>query len=186
MVKDDVSSPTSSEDRPTFGRLVVEHQSRIRNYISSLGVASSTIDDIAQEAFVVAYNSFDSFKPGTSFPAWVNTIARNLVWNDRRKVSRRFKLLHEKATDELIQQDPASEIAEKEDSDIKREALRECMGKLPDKSRNLLVARYETDMKPSQIAKSLGMAAGTLRKQLMRIRQILGKCISDRLQAGSP
>ena len=171
----------SPDQARVFGELVIEHQSRVRNYIRSLGVASNSIDDIAQEAFVVAYNRFATYESGTSFPAWVNTIARNLIWNDRRKTARRFKLLNETVSEELLEEDPSLSLAEREDSDLRREALRSCMERLQPEHRNMLNIRYEQDMEPTQAAETLGLKPGTLRTTLMRIRQALRDCITKAL-----
>lgn len=134
---------------------------------------------------MIAYKSFDSFTHDTSFPAWVNTIARNLVWNDRRKTSRRFKLLNEKISDLLTEQDPSHKMAVEEDTDLRRNALRSCLNKIPERSREILKIRYQQEMEPSEIATKLDLPASTLRTQLMRIRETLRKCISKHLLGGS-
>ena len=104
------------DSRMRFNELVIEHQSRIRSYLSSIGVAVSSIDDIAQEALVIAYKKFDNYEEGTSFPAWVNSIARNLAWNDQRKTSRRFKLLNERMTNFLDEQ-VSPEVTDQDEGD---------------------------------------------------------------------
>ena len=95
-------APTSIE-RQLFGELVKANQSRIRNYIGSLGVANCSIDDIAQEAFVVAFRRFGKYDRESSFASWVCSIARNLLWNDRRKTRRRYELLNEYVAEFLLQ-----------------------------------------------------------------------------------
>ena len=73
------------ERRRIFGELAAVHENLIRNFVRSLGVASSDVDDISQEALLVAYRKFEDFELGTSFPAWVCSIARNLMWSECRK-----------------------------------------------------------------------------------------------------
>jgi RNA polymerase sigma-70 factor (ECF subfamily) len=175
------SSSESAENRQRFGELAAENHARVRNYLRSIGVSSSSIDDIAQEALVIAYHRFDNYEADTSFSAWVNTIARNLIWNDRRKNKRRFKLLNETVTESIVEQNPFEGMAEQEDADLQRTALRQCMDKLSENNRDLLESRYQQEMEPSQIAEQLDIPAGTLRKHLMRIRLALRKCINKYL-----
>ena len=184
----EASNSTSQPDheaRRAFGALAGEHQSRIRRYIRSLGVASSSVDDIAQEALLVAFNRFEEFEDGTSFPAWVNTIARNLVWNDRRKESRRYKILNEKITDYMETLDPYDEPEDSEEDFQHRVALSECMQLIPDDNRKLIETRYQEGLEPSQMAEMFGMRPDSVRQRLMRVRKALKKCIAEKLYKSS-
>jgi len=45
-------------------------------FVRSLGMRAEAADDVAQEAFVVAFEKLQTFERGTNFGAWVRTIAR--------------------------------------------------------------------------------------------------------------
>lgn len=169
------------ERRQLFNELVLAHYDKIRNYLRSIGLYSSAVDDAAQEAFLVAYKRFDSYKQGTSFPSWVCTIARNLVWNDRRKHSRRQRILNDVVTEVLISTDPSEELCAREDLTWQRTALRACMEQLPEKNRALVEKRYKQDLEPTQIARNEGSKPATVRLRLMRIRRALHDCITKYL-----
>ena len=167
-------------ERQRFGQLVKANQSGIRNYIGSLGVAPPSIDDIAQEAFLVAFKRFSTYNKDASFASWVCSIARNLLWNDRRKTRRRYQLLNEQVTEYLLQQDPATLLADEEVQSLQRAALRECLKEVSEENRNLLIAHYHDDMNSQQMAEKFGMRADSIRHRLMRVRRTLRQCIEKK------
>ena len=174
---------SEAEKRQLFGELVAEHHPRIRNYIRSMGVASSAVDDIAQDALVVAFKQFDTFEPGTSFPAWVNTIARNVFWGSSRKKTRRARILNETVTDLLVSSDPYQELANQDDSSWELSALQTCMERIPEDYREMVTQRYAEGVEANQLAENLGIVPSTLRQRLHRLRQALKDCITDILKS---
>ena len=176
------SSPGAARDvNAEFAELVVANQSQLRNYICSLGVALGSVDDIAQEALLMAYKDFDKFERGTNFGAWVRTRALNLVRNDRAKTRRRYHLLNEKVTDLLVSIDPSTYLENQEADARRRSALAACVEKLPPRSRDLIEARYQKSLNAKEIATSLGQNSPAVRQRLTTIRRQLRDCITMRL-----
>ena len=95
----------------TFSGLVKEHQAGLRAFVRALGVDDVWVDDLAQEAFLVAYRRRDDFDPEADFGKWLRGIARRLVANERRKAGRRSRLLHDSLTDLLMEAAPSEEPA---------------------------------------------------------------------------
>ena len=93
-----------------FMEEVQSEQARLRSSIRALGVRAEAIDDIAQEALVIALTKLDEFDRGGDFGAWVRQIARRLVANERRKEARRNLILSDEVTDLLLdlQLEPAT------------------------------------------------------------------------------
>mgnify|MGYP001220835957 CR=1 FL=1 len=79
-------------DDNLFAGLVEEHQASLRVFVRSLGVEPDWVDDMAQDAFVVAFREMDSYDPVCDFGKWLRGIARNLVRNELRKAGRRRPL----------------------------------------------------------------------------------------------
>lgn len=172
-----------------FVEQVREHHASLRGFVRSLGVDPLWVDDIAQEAFIIAYNRIDDFDRERDFGAWLRGIARNLVINERRKTARRKRILSDNLTDVLINSSsaPENEIEERGDDDVaKVKALRECIKELPEKSLTLIHAKYDADSSALDIAQSLGMNPPAVRKALERLRESLKKCMEKRLEANSP
>ena len=85
---------------------VRREQSRLRAFVRSLGVRAEGVDDIAQDALVIAYERLDVFRDDEDFGAWVRGIARRLVANWLRKENRRRVILSEHMTELLADSDP--------------------------------------------------------------------------------
>lgn len=167
-----------------FIAYVRENHAGLRGFVRSLGVAPMWVDDLAQEALVIAYQRMADFDQNRDFGAWVRGIARNLVINERRKDARRKRILSDNLTEVLLASSslPESEPEEKGDrAQAKVEALRECLQLVPEKSRDLVQARYEAELSAPDIASQLNMTAAAVRKSLERVRKALRKCMQERL-----
>lgn len=166
-----------------FVDLVREHQAGLRAYVRSLGVDALWVDDVAQEALVIAYERRDKFNADLSFRNWVWGIARNCVLNDRRKSARRNRILNENLTDILISTSSAAdeEIEHSDQDQARLAALKECLAQIPEKSREMLRQRYELNKKATDLAEALDMKSAAVRKSLERIRSAMRKCMETRI-----
>jgi RNA polymerase sigma-70 factor, ECF subfamily len=164
-----------------FSSLVREHQAGLRGFIRALGVEAVWVDDLAQEAFIVAYRRYESFDSQKDFGRWLRGIARNLVANERRKEARHARLLDGPFTDLMLE---AQSDASTEDAvDARRlvEAMNDCVGQLPEHSRELLRRRYREDENATLLATAFQMNPDAIRQSLMRIRTLVKQCIEKKL-----
>jgi RNA polymerase sigma-70 factor (ECF subfamily) len=166
-----------------FVELVREHQSGLRAFIRSLGVDPMWVDDLAQEALVIAYERRRDYDENLSFRNWVWGIARHCVLNERRKTARRSRILHENLTDILLATSGDSTEAEgwTDDDRARVAALKSCLEEVPERSRELLRRRYELEMKASDLAEEFNMNPSAMRKALERIRTSIRHCMETRL-----
>lgn len=180
--------PTPSTDGPSaenYIDYVRRHHAGLRAFVRSLGVLPMWVDDIAQEAFIVAYERLDEFDDTRDFGAWVRGIARNLVINERRKDARRKRILADNLTDILVRTSSVPEFEAEEMGDYataKLAALKDCLTQLPEKSRELIQARYEKDEAAPDIAERLHMKPPAVRKALERVRDSLKRCMDEKLR----
>jgi len=178
-----------TNDRELFVEQVREHHASLRGFVRSLGVDPLWVDDVAQEAFIIAYNRLDEFDKTRDFGAWLRGIARNLVINERRKDARRKRILSDNLTDVLLATSSMAEDEKEEPEDLgvaQLNALRECIKELPEKSLELIRAKYENNTTALDIADTLGMNAPAVRKALERVRTALRKCMEKKIAMGMP
>ncbi|MDF1823196.1 MAG: sigma-70 family RNA polymerase sigma factor [Verrucomicrobiales bacterium] len=169
-----------------FIEQVREHHAGLRGFVRALGVDPLWVDDVAQEAFIVAYNRLDEFDRERDFGAWLRGIARNLVINERRKDARRKRILSDNLTDVLLSSSSASDHEDEEIGDrglAKLNALRACVSELPEKSLQLLRSRYEDENSALDIADQFEMNPPAVRKALERVRGALRKCMDKRMES---
>lgn len=171
-------------DHEWFREQVRREQARLRAFIRVLGVRAEAVDDIAQDAFVVAFEKRDTFgKAGQQdFGAWVRGIARKLVANAIRKDVRRRQLLSDGFTDLMLQRQPDAlhPLLAAGDQD-RLDALSACVNGLPEPSRELVRLRYSEELAPGAIGSRLERSANDIRQALFRIRRALLTCVERRL-----
>ena len=112
--------------REAFAAFVREHQASLRSFLRVIGVQSDSVDDLAQETFMVAYRELDRFDTNEDFGKWLRGIARNLTRNELRKNARRSRIMNEELTQHLLAEAEADQSeARFEDADLC--ALRDCL-----------------------------------------------------------
>ena len=65
-------------DRLAFGELVRRHGSGVRGLLRRMGAEASLADDLAQDAFLVAFERIGEFRGQGHFAGWVKKIAARL------------------------------------------------------------------------------------------------------------
>ena len=82
---------SAAGDRAAFGDLVRRHGSSVRALLRRMGADGSMADDVAQDAFITAFERIAEFRGEGTFPAWVRRIsARLYVKRVKRRLDGRF------------------------------------------------------------------------------------------------
>ena len=165
--------------RSNFAKLVSEHQARLRVFIRVLGVKPDAVDDIAQDAFVIAYQRRHLLEDPEDAGPWLRTIARNLVRNELRKSARRSRIVNAQLTEVALAD--SSQVLTENWSDQWLEALKHCVEQLPDKSRALVDGHYQKNLNSIQLAQDQGKTSTAVRQSLSRLRRALRTCVEKRL-----
>ena len=171
----------SQSDRQWFIEELKQEHVGLRNYVRGLGVRADLVDDVAQDAVIVAMKRLDAFDRNRNFGAWLRGIAKRVVLNARRSEDRRRYLLSAHATDVLMN------LGQDEDpvSDQRHEslaALRQCIAALPDRSRQLIHDRYYAEESTKEIAERLQQSPEQVAVTLFRIRKKMSSCVRLRMQ----
>jgi RNA polymerase sigma-70 factor (ECF subfamily) len=171
-------SLTEHEQRDAFARLFAQHDRWLFAYLVSLLGSAAHAEEVFQEVCVVLWRENDTFQIGTDFVKWVSVIAHNQVHRFRRQQRRVGLQLSDLAVD-LLSQD-AVERADLLES--RRDALRQCLEKLPNKDRQLVSHCYsDTRATFKMAAEDFGQPVNTIYKALNRIRKALYECIERTL-----
>lgn len=172
----------SKERIDTFCTFVNEHQASLRSYIRVLGARSDWVDDLAQEAFVIAYQQLTDFNQDRDMGNWMRGIARHLVANECRRQARAHRFIYGPLTDYLIQQqDTWDTLKQFEKHDLLR-FMSQCIGKLPAHGRKILLRRYYDQESTLSLAAELKTTADAIRHKLMRLRHAVRKCVKLKMQ----
>ena len=75
--------------REAFAPLVEAHQQAVRAFLRRLCGDPAEADDLAQDAFIAAWTSLNSFRRGANFRLWLYGIAYRKFLASRRAAGRR-------------------------------------------------------------------------------------------------
>ncbi len=125
-------------------------------------------EDVAQEAFVKAYRSFRQLRDRDRFRAWLVRMTWRLAIdrqrNDRRRTSRE---------QEHARPSPTDTAAEALDARERAEHLWAAIDALPEKLRVVVVLSNIEEHDIGDVARLLGLPAGTVKSRLFLARQRL-------------
>jgi RNA polymerase sigma-70 factor (ECF subfamily) len=169
-----------AENRKRLMALMTRHQRQIFAYIYALVPNRYDAEDLLQETSVVICEKFHEFEEGTDFVAWACQIAYWRVRYSRQKYARSKVVFNQEIVDAVAQ--TAIEMAE--ELDDRHVALANCLQKLPQRDRELLLVRYEPGSGVEEAARRSGRTLQTAYKALARLRKLLLDCVSTKLANG--
>lgn len=174
------SGTGSEKDRSTeFLTLLTQHERALGLYVYGLVSPATDADDVLQQTKMVMWRSFDQFEEGTNFLAWARKVAFHQILTYRRQRKREHLPLSEETLEAI-----GLEVAKLSDDggDLRREALRECVRRLPEEQRQLVLMRYFEDMEVDQVANKIGSTPGAVYRALSRVRHTLLECVERRME----
>ncbi|MGJ8657077.1 MAG: RNA polymerase sigma factor [Akkermansiaceae bacterium] len=158
-----------------FTEMVKRYQSNVRACLAVRLTDKHEAEDLAQEAFIIAFRKLSEFDADRAFGPWVRSIALNLLRNHWRK--------HKAACiggaaelDVLVNEQIALNHSIDNESD-RLEALKRCVTKLDEPMRKLLELRYYKCQTIGELKTELNVNHSTVTMRLYRLREILHKCI---------
>jgi len=168
---------------PAFERLVSRYQNKIVGYAARMLSDADEAEDVAQEVFIKAYRSLDSFRGDAMFSTWLYRITTNLCIDRMRSKKRRPQQAY--SLDEPYDKDEGDggrEIADfstEPTREVEREELRrrvrEVMAEMPEKMRTILIMCDMQGMAYEEIATVLDCPLGTVKSRLFHARADLGR-----------
>jgi RNA polymerase sigma-70 factor (ECF subfamily) len=135
-------------------------------------------DEIAQRVRVRLWEQFDDYDPAKSFGAWARTIAYYLILAERKSASRRVSQ-SEQGFLESISERFAETVGQ---FDARRDALSHCLEKLDAPQRTLIQRYYSGQEDRRKIAADYGRSFAAIRQSVLRIRNLLARCIEAALR----
>ena len=168
-------------DEAACSELVARHLAPVRAFVAMRLPISHVVDEITHETFVFAFTHLADFELRESFRAWLRSIAFNLVRRELLRFAREQQNLTNFERLQLKQLEADAERAGLRDEAV---FLEECMGRLPERMRELLEDRYHRGLTGGQIAERLGRTEEWVRVTLLRVRRLLRECIATPFECG--
>jgi RNA polymerase sigma factor (sigma-70 family) len=160
-------------NRDAFGQLVARYQSPVCALAYSACGNVSQSEDLAQEAFIIAWRKLRDLKEPAKFKAWLFGIARNLILHSYRQKTRNplasAEPLDEAFTAPATASNPAGQAISREEEDILWRSLEQ----IPDNYREPLVLFYRENQSIESVAATLDLSEEATRQRLSRGRKLL-------------
>jgi RNA polymerase sigma-70 factor (ECF subfamily) len=150
-----------------FGELIALFQSAAQGWAYNILGDAHQAQDVAQEAFLTAYQKIDQLRDPAAFPGWLKRIV--LTYCNRVTRQKSPSLLPFEDEDVPLQADPA---ASAEDRDMKEQVNR-AVRALPDHEREVTELFYITGYSQQEIAEQLALPLTTVKKRLQYAREHL-------------
>ena len=158
-------------DHAAYGRIVAGCQNTVTAVALAITRDVQASEDIAQEAFLNAWQHLDRLHNPDSFLPWLRQIARNLA-RDHLRRHRQQPL--DGANAELalaMAADPGPQPMHRVLDEEREAAAAELIAALPEDSREALLLFYREGQSSQQVAILLGITDAAVRKRLSRARQ---------------
>ena len=179
-------------DAQAYEILVRRHAGRMLAVAKRLLRNSEDAQDAVQEAFISAYRHAGSFAGASSLGTWLHRIVVNAALMKLRSRSRR----PEEPIEELLPRfhedghmvDPAGRWSSDEQGRLERDErcalVRQCIGRLPENYRTVLLLRDIEELDPAETALLLGASVNAVNIRLHRARQALRALLDPHMREG--
>ena len=147
-----------------FAELVRRHQDSVFGLAVGMTRNREDAADMAQEAFIRAYNKLEQYNPDYSFRSWILRICANLTKNLFRSRTRRRSTEERHALQTEIEQSAV-------DPDFR--ALEEALAKLPSKLGTPLRLKHMEGLAYDEVAEVLGIGVSAAKMRVLRAKKLL-------------
>lgn len=169
--------PHEPSAKQVFEILVREHADMLTAFLRSLLLRTSSVDDVFQETMLVAWRRLDDYDRSRPFGPWLRGIAANLVLEHRRKNARAALACDPGVLEGLDRRFESLARAPGDSFRDRVERLRICMGRLPERLREVVELVYSRGLLLREVAESLGAEEEAVKKRVQRARLALEQCL---------
>jgi RNA polymerase sigma-70 factor (ECF subfamily) len=175
----DLVNRAAGGDHTAFQLLVERHRSMVYRVAYQFAGNHHDAEDIAQEVFIKVYRSLDRFRQDAQLTSWMYRIAMNAcIDHKRRRAPAGAAPFGEEAELKMLntpEEKPGPE--ERAYAGELGDVLEQEIQRLPPGQRVVFIMRHHQGLKLGEIADALGLAEGTVKRQLHaavhRLRQAL-------------
>lgn len=188
MEREDAGAPSEADlvreaqagGRAAFDNLVARYAIAVVRSAYVIVGDQDEAEDVAQDAFIAAYRHMSAYRHDAPFGAWLRRIAVNRAYDHVRRRQRQTKLV-----DDIIAESPRSE----EDQAVRHARLneesaevRELIAGLDETNRAIVSLRFLDGMQIKEIAATLGMPDGTIKRRLHEVLKLLRARLTEGAQ----
>jgi RNA polymerase sigma-70 factor (ECF subfamily) len=153
-----------------FAALVKQHQAMVFSIAWHMLRDRAVAEELAQDVFLSLHEHLAELESPEHVLFWLRRVTTNRALDEARRRQRRPMVSLENAPEPVA-------LAATGDPMLGT-ALNKLVAALPEKSRAIVVLRYQEDLDPTEIAGVLGIPVGTVKSQLQRALALLREKLS--------
>jgi len=153
-----------------------EHYSQLFGYVLTIVRNSADAEDVVQQASLILWKKFDEYRPNTNFFGWACVTARFEAMKYLRR-ERRYRAHFSEAFQLKLAETMAGirpEVVTSRDL-----ALHDCVQRLPDKQRELILRCFSDSKNVAIVARETGRTTHSIYSSLRNIRSKLLDCVDQ-------
>lgn len=180
------SDPKSTAREASYNEfvgLLARHDQAIRRFVRSLLPSREGVDDVMQETALECWKKFADFRPNDpsgavdEFIRWACVIARYKALSWQRDKSRDRLVFRDSVVDMLAE----SAMSNLDAQEQERKAIENCLAKLQDDQRRLVLSVHSPGESVALIAAQTGEKARRLYSRVNVLRKKLLECTQQQL-----
>lgn len=173
---EDLLTRALAGEAAAFGMLVRTHQRSVYSLALRMLSDRHEAEDLAQEVFLGLHRNLSSVESPAHLTFWLRKVTLNRAIDRLRREPRQTVSLEDAGY--LV-----SETTEQRDPLLQRR-LRALLAQLPAAPRAVMLLRYQEDLNPNEIARTLNMSINTVKSHLKRslttLRERIGVDVNPR------
>ena len=170
-----------------FNQLVMIYQTAVYNTALRIVYDEDRANDLAQTAFISAWQHMDSFK-GDSFKPWILRITNNACYDELRRQRRHPSVPLEPVSTEDDEEnedvhwlmDPSPQPTQTTETNEMIQAVENCLNRLPFDYRSVLLLIDVQELDYQEASEVLDKPLGTVKSRLFRARQKMRDCLKEK------
>ena len=154
-----VAQVVAQQDAEAFGELVRRHQSQVRNFLRKLSRDYVLADDLAQEAFMHAWDKLHTFRGKGTFIGWLLKVSYTTFLQSKRKSKRYAEIVEQVGQDtESRQVEESNEVSD----------LDKFLAVLTEEERAVMILSYACGLSHREIGDAASLPIGTVKSIIFR------------------
>ncbi|MCA9704712.1 MAG: sigma-70 family RNA polymerase sigma factor [Myxococcales bacterium] len=158
---------------PDFQALFLAHYGFVCRALRSMQVDAASIEDLAQDVFIVLHRRLDDYDPCRDVRSWLWGIARRVASTHARSAHRAERRLHA-----LPDPAPARPLDERVELQQRADVVTDFLGALPADQREVFVLMELESMSAPEVAQALGLKLNTVYSRLRAARERFKRAVA--------
>ncbi len=149
----------------TFAAMLREHQAMVFSIGWHFLRDRAVAEELAQDVFLKLHENLGSIESGSHLTNWLRRVMTQRCIDHSRRARLRPRVGLDGA--------PEPRVAAVERDPMLASILDRQIARLPERSRMIVVLRFQEEMEPAEIAETLGIPVGTVKSNLHRALALL-------------